>query len=103
MRFRNVPTDDVATALVNILFFANDFDASPAAGCCRFQYVHILEIRYLPIKLKSLIVFWKNVSRRCNVIALAVEPAHPLDVFPHLVLTTEAPTACKMVNFLTAI
>lgn len=103
MWLTNIPRHNVTVTFPNVLFFANDTDASATTGCCRLKDVHMFIVVYLAIDLPAFVILWKNISCGSDIKRLAIESSHSLDIPPHLILAANAPRSGKMVNLLIAV
>ena len=57
----------------------------------------MLEVVCLTVKQEAFVIFWHDVCGRSNIVRSAVESAHALHVFPHLVFAANAPGPGKVV------
>jgi hypothetical protein len=103
MRFGDVTTDDIPVPFLDFLLFANDPDASTTAASRWLHDVHVTEVTQLTVLNETLVVLWENVSGWCNIKISAVMAFHALDVSPQVVLATDAPRACEVVDLLIAV
>jgi len=92
--------DQVATSFVNILLFANDFDASSTTGSGRLHNVHVLVPLYFSLSTPPFVVLRENVCGGADVVVLAVVPLHAENVSPQVVLSAKLPAPREMVYFL---
>ena len=90
--------DDVAWSIFGLLLFTNHLNASAARAGCRFKDVHIFKVTHLSVNGPSLVIFWKNVCGWSNIKSLAIQSSTTQNISPHKILSTDAPTSCKMID-----
>lgn len=93
-------TDNGATAFLDFLLLANNFNTSSTRTGSRFHNIHILEIAHLPVNHPPFIILRENICPRCNIKCFAMQSSHSQNVSPHQVFTPNTPGSSKMVSFL---
>ena len=83
-----------------MLCFADHTDATATARRARLHDVHVLEVTDLSVDLPPLVILREDVSGWADVEGFTMKSLHSLHISPHIVLSTDGPRACKMVNFL---
>lgn len=93
-------TDYVATPFFNLLFLTNNSNTPTTWACCRFHYVHTFELTYFSVYAPSFVIIRKYVCHRSYIKSFTIKSPHPLNILPHKIFSTNAPTSSKVVCML---